>query len=492
MPRRVAILIANGTFADPELDNLRGPTNDVRRLAAVLRDAHRGRFDVVEEFIDKAHYEIAKHVDDLLSNEVGSDDLALVYYSGHGKLDPKGQLYLATSNTYVRTLPTTSLPLANLKAVVDGSRSTQIVLLLDCCFSGAAGKAFLRGGAVADALIQEPPSGLFLMTSSTSKQTSSERESDTGPEVLGNFTRCLVEGLETGDADQNPSDGVITLEKLWRYLEHRLKGQRPKYWTFGRSGDPTIAWTQAQRREAAIRSALNKLGEWHRSGNVSLEFFTNAVRLLKRPLTPLDETLGNLVIHICNNPEMSAEDLVDSWNATSGISVTGTTLQKPVPQSNVVTRPWWKRNTKALLLISGVVIAALVGKLFVLKNSVLADGASGGPAPPTTLHVLMTGDGSYYSYSPSNFTIRSGDAVRFYNRSGGPHNVSFWSDSIPVGAASVLKKNMPNQMAPLEGPLLTEPDAVYEVSFADAPKGDYKFYCLPHLALGMRGILRVE
>jgi plastocyanin len=51
---------------------------------------------------------------------------------------------------------------------------------------------------------------------------------------------------------------------------------------------------------------------------------------------------------------------------------------------------------------------------------------------------------------------------------------------------------MPDQMAPLEGPLLTEQDGVYKVSFAGAPAGDYKFYCLPHLALGMHGKITVQ
>jgi plastocyanin len=117
------------------------------------------------------------------------------------------------------------------------------------------------------------------------------------------------------------------------------------------------------------------------------------------------------------------------------------------------------------------------------------------PAPAATgkTHdVNMVLDGSKYKYDPDNLTIKSGDVVRYHNKSGGPHNVSFWPDSIPSGAADALKKNMPNQMAPLEGPLLTEPAVVYEVSFAGAPKGDYKFYCLPHLALGMKGKLKVE
>ena len=118
-------------------------------------------------------------------------------------------------------------------------------------------------------------------------------------------------------------------------------------------------------------------------------------------------------------------------------------------------------------------------------------GAGGRPSRAGKTHdVNMVLDGSKYKYDPDNLTIQSGDVVRYHNKSGGPHNVSFWPDSIPTGAADVLKKNMPNQMAPLEGPLLTEPDAVYKVSFAGAPKGDYKFYCLPHLALGMRGSSR--
>jgi plastocyanin len=115
------------------------------------------------------------------------------------------------------------------------------------------------------------------------------------------------------------------------------------------------------------------------------------------------------------------------------------------------------------------------------------------PAATGKTHdVNMVLDGSKYKFDPDNLTIQSGDVVRYHNKSGGPHNVSFWADSVPSGAADVLKKNMPDQMAPLEGPLLTEPDKVYEVSYAGAPKGEYKYYCLPHLALGMKGKVTVK
>jgi plastocyanin len=117
-----------------------------------------------------------------------------------------------------------------------------------------------------------------------------------------------------------------------------------------------------------------------------------------------------------------------------------------------------------------------------------ATPAAGG----ATHDVIMSLEGSTYKYDPADLTIKSGDVVNFHNKSGGPHNVSFWTDSIPAGGGDVLKGTMPDQMAPLEGPLLTEQDAIYKVSFAGAPTGEYKFYCLPHLALGMKGKISVQ
>jgi plastocyanin len=115
------------------------------------------------------------------------------------------------------------------------------------------------------------------------------------------------------------------------------------------------------------------------------------------------------------------------------------------------------------------------------------------PAAGGATHdVNMVLEGSSYKYVPDQLTIKAGDQVRFHNVSGGPHNVSFWADSIPAGAADPLKAGMPDQMAPLEGQLITEPNAVYTVTFANTPAGEYKYYCLPHLALGMKGKITVQ
>jgi plastocyanin len=102
----------------------------------------------------------------------------------------------------------------------------------------------------------------------------------------------------------------------------------------------------------------------------------------------------------------------------------------------------------------------------------------------------MVLEGSSYKYVPDQLSIKPNDLVRFHNKSGGPHNVAFWEDSIPKGAASHIV--VPDPMAPLSSKLAVAPDEILEVKFNDAPAGDYKFHCTPHLALGMKGKLTVS
>lgn len=118
--------------------------------------------------------------------------------------------------------------------------------------------------------------------------------------------------------------------------------------------------------------------------------------------------------------------------------------------------------------------------------------APAAPAGPV-VEVKMTGNGTNRAaYEPATLTIAPGTVVRFVNVSGGPHNIAFWGDSIPAGAAAPLSAGMPNTIDNLVGTFLTQPTESYDVSFANAPAGVYKGYCTPHLALGMRIAITVE
>jgi plastocyanin len=118
------------------------------------------------------------------------------------------------------------------------------------------------------------------------------------------------------------------------------------------------------------------------------------------------------------------------------------------------------------------------------------------PAAPAaagaTHEVYMDFDGKVGKFDPAELTIKSGDVVKFINRTGGPHNIAFWPDSIPAGAAAALDAGMTDRVGPLTGPMMVEPNAGYSVSFAGAPAGVYKLYCLPHLGFKMHAKITVQ
>ena len=109
-----------------------------------------------------------------------------------------------------------------------------------------------------------------------------------------------------------------------------------------------------------------------------------------------------------------------------------------------------------------------------------------------TWDVKMYADEKGSRFDPVNITIKRGDGIRWTLINGPPHNVAFWADSIPVGASSVLQGNMADQMATLAGPMMLNPNQTYTISFTGVPAGTYHYYCVPHLALGMKGIITVQ
>lgn len=117
--------------------------------------------------------------------------------------------------------------------------------------------------------------------------------------------------------------------------------------------------------------------------------------------------------------------------------------------------------------------------------------AAGGTG--ATHEVQMVLEGTEYKYMPEQLTVKPGDKIRYINVSGGPHNVAFWADSMPSGAQDAISQAMGETMGPLQGVLLVEPNAVYEVNLpGNTPTGEYKIYCTPHLAMGMTQTLTVE
>ncbi|HEX5386299.1 MAG TPA: plastocyanin/azurin family copper-binding protein [Gemmatimonadales bacterium] len=125
-----------------------------------------------------------------------------------------------------------------------------------------------------------------------------------------------------------------------------------------------------------------------------------------------------------------------------------------------------------------------------------AAAGSDAPAPGGANHdVNMVLEGTTYKYVPNTLTAKPGDVITFHSVSGGAHNVQFYPDSIPANVPPQIKALA---VAPLEAggslvneSLKTEGES-FQLSLKDAPTGTYHFFCGPHHALGMVGVLTVQ
>jgi plastocyanin len=116
------------------------------------------------------------------------------------------------------------------------------------------------------------------------------------------------------------------------------------------------------------------------------------------------------------------------------------------------------------------------------------------PAPITgkTIEVKMYGDAKGYRFEPANFTVKQGDGAKFVVVNGGPHNVAFDPATIPPDVKAQLDANISEKMGELSSAMKMNPGESVTVSFGNIKPGQYPYHCVPHLALGMKGVVTVQ
>jgi plastocyanin len=139
-----------------------------------------------------------------------------------------------------------------------------------------------------------------------------------------------------------------------------------------------------------------------------------------------------------------------------------------------------------------VKIGSLAAAGAVALATVAFRGGAQAANAPVTHEVRMVMEGTTPRFEPAALTIHAGDRVRFTSVSGGPHNVSFDPASLPADVRRALAMAMTDQIQPLWGPLLTAPNQAYTISFAGVKPGRYDFFCMPHMAMGMKGTITVQ
>jgi formylglycine-generating enzyme required for sulfatase activity len=225
--KRRALIIFNSEYQYPGFRGLLSPARDAEELARVLADPSIGAFEV-DTLPNRDAAAVNEAIEDFFEHSgPGPDDLLLLYFSGHGVTDADGHLYLAVANSAFagRSLrKATAVAAGFIDKTMRNSRSRRQILILDCCHSGAFAEGMLVKAG------QLPPveasfkaaqgKGRIVLTASTGTQFALEGSGGAG-EQPSVYTRFLVRGLETGEADRD-GDGQVGIDELHDYLSEQV------------------------------------------------------------------------------------------------------------------------------------------------------------------------------------------------------------------------------------------------------------------------------
>ncbi|MFI5493636.1 caspase family protein [Actinoplanes sp. NPDC051859] len=276
MTHRHALILASEHYRHPAYSELPGTTADAEALREVLGDPRVGNFEIT--VLQDPDVRTAGHRIKRFFADAAPDDILLLYVAGHGVRNDEGNLYFAVSDTVPDLLWVTALAAKDITHEMETSPARRIVVLLDCCYAGAfddrkdldhagpppevaappVGTAEAAGPSETLAASAPPADdahvrGQVVIAAATSIQQAVEGK--TG----GLFTRCVVHGLRTGDADLN-QDGAIDAHELHLYVDARMRilgaevAQQPTYSVHRLQGMLRIAHRATAPSRAPVRT----------------------------------------------------------------------------------------------------------------------------------------------------------------------------------------------------------------------------------------------
>ncbi|NUV58811.1 caspase domain-containing protein [Streptomyces sp. CAI-85] len=228
MTERRALLIGCSRYEDRSFAELAAPFHDLAELSTVLSRPDIGGYSVQRMF-DATATEAQLAVSKLLK-EARRTDVLFVHFSCHGWLDDMFRLYLVLRDSRSDHIEASGFSVGLIAELLESCASEQIVLSIDCCYSGRAKRVLTARGPSSVGLgarLQDAGSGFAVLTSADEVQLAMEASGKfrrVGAPRTSLYVTALVDGLRTGDADLD-RDGVVSLPDLAEYLRQRFTGQ---------------------------------------------------------------------------------------------------------------------------------------------------------------------------------------------------------------------------------------------------------------------------
>jgi formylglycine-generating enzyme required for sulfatase activity len=296
-----------------------------------------GGYQEVVPLKNRAHHEVLRTINVTLRRAKKGDSV-LIYYSGHGKLDLAGHLYLAAPDTEVEALESTSIPVATILHYIRLSSCKSVALILDCCYSGAVAESILRGNVEEQLQSVSSSGGIYVLTASTAVQAAEEKEGD----QYGLLTKHIIHGIESGEADLQ-EDGLISMDELYQYVHRKVKAegfQEPMKWDLNVTGELIIARSGRTPREERRKQIRQMLLNYARKSQISDRLLAQALEVLK--LRP-DELSGEArrrdeLLQQLFDRRLPLGEFVDHWYALAGGGPAVAPAPPPPPVAPLVSR----------------------------------------------------------------------------------------------------------------------------------------------------------
>ncbi|WP_326685022.1 AAA domain-containing protein [Streptomyces microflavus] len=255
MSRKHALLVGTAIYGDASFPALPSVRADVHYLSQVLQMPAVGGYEECVRVEDSSKSAIKQAIEQFLRARE-PDELVVLYLSGHGKYDQDGgQLYYVTTDTEGGRVQETALEASYVTDQLEKCAARRKVLLLDCCFSGSAVQGFRSKGAShsATAPLVEA-GGVHVITASQHWEPAFTTEADQPSQ----FTRAIVEGLHSGQADLD-GDGQVSANDLFRHISRDLqkspdaRRQTPTQSSLHVTGDIYLARASTGRQIPALK-----------------------------------------------------------------------------------------------------------------------------------------------------------------------------------------------------------------------------------------------
>jgi hypothetical protein len=219
---RHALLIGVASSSkDKKIPKLQFVQNDVERVEGALKTSDQDLSFSITSLVNPKHAELRATIHRLLAERNPGDEV-MIYYSGHGFKSGEG-IFLCCDDTERERLALNGLRTDDIGMFIRETKASQVLIVLDCCYSGGATDDLLS--------FVNKASGdhcLNLITASSGTQAAKESNAKT----MGIFTHYFVDGIITGAAAN--ANREITANSIHSYVARKIRDnergtQSPKY-----------------------------------------------------------------------------------------------------------------------------------------------------------------------------------------------------------------------------------------------------------------------